>query len=116
MKLKSISSISNFYFIYSISTRFLPCTSWSRWCSISKHLSFIINFYKNKSKFQTLDQFVENFYHKLVLIFHVIFHFYILDKLDYVHEFQAIDEYMANKINDHKVIEQHHELFQDRSK
>jgi hypothetical protein len=33
-----------------------------------------------------------------------------------VHEFQAIDEYMANKINDHKRIKQHHELFQDKSK
>ena len=59
---------------------------------------------------------MENFVHRLELIYHVIYYFYILDMLDSVHEFQAIDEYMANKINDHIMIEQHHELFQDKSK
>jgi hypothetical protein len=66
--------------------------------------------------FQTVDPFVENFVHRLELIFHVKYYFYILDMLDYSHAFQAIDEYMANKINDHKEIKQHHVLFLNRSK
>jgi len=62
-----------------------------------------------------LDLFVENFVHILELISHVIYYFYILDMLDYLHEFQAIDIYMANKINDRKEIKQHHELFLNKS-
>lgn len=71
---------------------------------------------KKSLYYHTEGQFVNHYGHKLELIFHEKYCFYILDMLDYLHESLTIDEYMANKTNDHIKIKQHHELFQDKSK
>lgn len=63
----------------------------------------------------TSGLFAENFFHRQVLIFLGIFHSYKLDMSDCVCEFQAIDVCMANRRDDRKEIEQHLELFPNRS-
>ena len=63
----------------------------------------------------TVDQFVENFVHKWELISRVKYYSYILDRLDYLHAFLTIDEYKANRTNVHRAIEQHYELFLNKS-
>jgi len=105
-----------FKWIYSILSRLLSSTRRSRWCRISR---IKLMFYKKMISIgfvYALDLFEVNFVRKWELIFHVILHFYKLDKWDYLHEFLTIDKYMANRINVHKMKQQHHELFPDKSK
>lgn len=63
----------------------------------------------------TSDQFEENFVRKSELIFHAKCRFYKLDMWDFVHVFPSIDEYMANRKDDHIKKERRHAPFPNKS-